>query len=31
MSGDGGDELFMGYGYYDIYRKIKRLYVWMLA
>ena len=26
MSGDGGDELFMGYGYYDIYRKIKRLY-----
>jgi asparagine synthase (glutamine-hydrolysing) len=26
MSGDGGDELFMGYGYYDLYRKIKRLY-----
>jgi asparagine synthase (glutamine-hydrolysing) len=26
MSGDGGDELFMGYGYYDIYRKIKKLY-----
>jgi len=26
MSGDGGDELFMGYGYYDVYRKIKRLY-----
>ena len=23
MSGDGGDELFMGYGYYDLYRKIK--------
>ncbi len=26
MSGDGGDELFMGYGYYDIYRKIKRAF-----
>lgn len=26
LSGDGGDELFMGYGYYDLYRKIKRLY-----
>ena len=26
MSGDGGDELFMGYGYYDLYRKVKRLY-----
>ncbi len=26
MSGDGGDELFMGYGYYDLYRKIKNLY-----
>lgn len=26
MSGDGGDELFMGYGYYDLYRKIKKLY-----
>ncbi|MBL0337304.1 MAG: asparagine synthase [Chitinophagaceae bacterium] len=26
MSGDGGDELFMGYGYYDIYRKVKTLY-----
>jgi asparagine synthase (glutamine-hydrolysing) len=26
MSGDGGDELFMGYGYYDLYKKLKRLY-----
>jgi asparagine synthase (glutamine-hydrolysing) len=26
MSGDGGDELFMGYGYYELYRKIKKLY-----
>lgn len=26
MSGDGGDELFMGYGYYDLYKKIKKLY-----
>lgn len=26
MSGDGGDELFMGYGYYDLYKKIKRIY-----
>ena len=26
MSGDGGDELFMGYGHYDVYRKVKNLY-----
>ena len=26
MSGDGGDELFMGYGYYDLYRKAKKLH-----
>jgi asparagine synthase (glutamine-hydrolysing) len=26
MAGDGGDELFMGYGYYQLYKKIKRLY-----
>ncbi len=26
MSGDGGDELFMGYGYYGVYRKLKTLY-----
>lgn len=26
MSGDGGDELFMGYGYYDIYKKLKNVY-----
>lgn len=26
MSGDGGDELFMGYGYYDLYRKIRNVY-----
>lgn len=26
MSGDGGDELFMGYGYYDLYRKLKKFY-----
>lgn len=26
MSGDGGDELFMGYGYYDLYRKVKKIY-----
>jgi len=26
MSGDGGDELFMGYGYYDLYRKVKKMF-----
>jgi asparagine synthase (glutamine-hydrolysing) len=26
MSGDGGDELFMGYGYYDLYKKVRNLY-----
>jgi asparagine synthase (glutamine-hydrolysing) len=26
MSGDGGDELFMGYGYYDLYSRIKRMF-----
>jgi asparagine synthase (glutamine-hydrolysing) len=26
MSGDGGDELFMGYGYYQLYSKVKKLY-----
>jgi asparagine synthase (glutamine-hydrolysing) len=26
MSGDGGDELFMGYGYYELYKKIKKIY-----
>lgn len=26
MSGDGGDELFMGYGYYDLYKKIKKIH-----
>ncbi len=26
MSGDGGDELFMGYGYYALYRKVKRIF-----
>jgi asparagine synthase (glutamine-hydrolysing) len=26
MSGDGGDELFMGYGHYDVYRRVKNLY-----
>ncbi len=26
MSGDGGDELFMGYGYYDLYRRLKKFY-----
>ncbi|MBS1573221.1 MAG: asparagine synthase (glutamine-hydrolyzing) [Bacteroidetes bacterium] len=26
MSGDGGDELFMGYGHYGLYHKIKRIF-----
>ncbi len=26
MSGDGGDELFMSYGHYDVFRKVKNLY-----
>lgn len=26
MSGDGGDELFMGYGYYELYKKIRKIY-----
>ncbi len=26
MSGDGGDELFMGYGYYNVYQKVKKLF-----
>jgi asparagine synthase (glutamine-hydrolysing) len=26
MSGDGGDELFMGYGYYELYSKVKKMY-----
>lgn len=26
MSGDGGDELFMGYGYYELYKKVKKIY-----
>ncbi len=26
MSGDGGDELFMGYGYYSLYTKIKKIH-----
>lgn len=26
MSGDGGDELFMGYGYYGLYKKLARMY-----
>jgi asparagine synthase (glutamine-hydrolysing) len=26
LSGDGGDELFMGYGYYGLYKKLKRFY-----
>lgn len=26
MSGDGGDELFMGYGHYSLYRKMKAIH-----
>jgi asparagine synthase (glutamine-hydrolysing) len=26
MSGDGGDELFMGYGYYGLYKRLKSFY-----
>lgn len=26
MSGDGGDELFMGYGYYNVYKQLKKIY-----
>jgi asparagine synthase (glutamine-hydrolysing) len=26
MSGDGGDELFMGYGYYGLYKRLKNFY-----
>jgi len=26
MSGDGGDELFMGYGYYGLYKRLKHFY-----
>lgn len=26
MSGDGGDELFLGYGYYTLYRKLKSIF-----
>lgn len=29
MSGDGGDELFMGYGYYSVYKKLKPIYKYM--
>ncbi|MEO5563213.1 MAG: asparagine synthase (glutamine-hydrolyzing) [Chitinophagaceae bacterium] len=26
LSGDGGDELFMGYGYYELYNRLKSFY-----